>query len=228
MTTVPPVTTEEPLHRISLVIPVYRGADTLPVVVAELAPLAKIQRSPDGHRFQVTELLLVHDCGPDRSDRCLESMAADYDFVRPIWLSRNFGQHAATLAGMASAIGDWVVTLDEDGQQNPADIARLLDAAVAGALQLVYASPSNAPPHGWLRNMASRTAKALVGTLLVIVRSASSTASVWSMANSHAPWRLTAGMAFTSTWASTGSPAGWVTALSCCGRSSIVPRPTPT
>ena len=166
MTTAPPVTTEEPLHRISVVIPVYRGADTLPVVVAELAPLAKIQRSPDGHRFQVTELLLVHDCGPDRSDRCLESLAADYDFVRPIWLSRNFGQHAATLAGMASAIGDWVVTLDEDGQQNPTDIARLLDAAVAGALQLVYASPSNAPPHGWLRNTASRTAKALVGTLL--------------------------------------------------------------
>lgn len=166
MTTAPPATTEEPLHRISVVIPVYRGADTLPVVVAEIAPLSSLQRSPAGHRFQITELLLVHDCGPDRSDRCLESLAAAYDFVRPIWLSRNFGQHAATLAGMASATGDWVVTLDEDGQQNPADIARLLDTAVAGALQLVYASPSNAPPHGWLRNLASRSAKALVGRLL--------------------------------------------------------------
>ena len=48
-----------------------------------------------------------------------------------VWLSRNYGQHAATLAGMASSGGDWIVTMDEDGQHDPADLGRLLDTAMA-------------------------------------------------------------------------------------------------
>jgi len=87
-------------------------------------------------------------------------------FVHSVWLSRNYGQHAATIAGMASATGDWVVTVDEDGQQDPADIAGMLDCAISGSLQLVYAQPTNPPPHGWLRNALSRTAKALTARLL--------------------------------------------------------------
>ena len=39
--------------------------------------------------------------------------------MRPVWLSRNFGQHAATLAGIAASGGEWVVTMDEDGQHDP-------------------------------------------------------------------------------------------------------------
>ena len=53
-----------------------------------------------------------------------------YEFVRPIWLSRNFGQHAATLAGIACASGEWIVTMDEDGQHDPAYLGTLLDAAL--------------------------------------------------------------------------------------------------
>jgi undecaprenyl-phosphate 4-deoxy-4-formamido-L-arabinose transferase len=67
---------------------------------------------------------------------------------------------------MASATGDWVATIDEDGQQDPADIGCMLDAALAGSLQLVYAQPTNPPPHGWLRNTLSRTAKAITARLL--------------------------------------------------------------
>lgn len=154
------------VHRISVVIPVYRGATTLPVVCEEIVPLTTAQASAAGHRFVIDEVILVHDCGPDRSDLCIESLATTYPFVRPVWLSRNYGQHAATLAGMASATGDWVVTIDEDGQQNPADIGHMLDTALAENLQLVYARPLNPPPHGWLRNTFSRTAKALTGRLL--------------------------------------------------------------
>ena len=83
-----------------------------------------------------------------------------------MWLSRNYGQHAATLAGMASATGDWVATIDEDGQQNPADIGSMLDYALAGSLQMVYAQPTNPPPHGFLRNAASLMAKAISSKLL--------------------------------------------------------------
>ncbi len=153
-------------RRVSIVIPVYRGERTLPMLLAEIAPLTGEVVSPRGHRLTVGEVLLVHDCGPDRSDRAIESLACQYDFVRPIWLSRNYGQHAATLAGMASATGDWVMTIDEDGQQDPADVGTMFDAAQDQTLQLVYAAPLNPPPHSMMRNLASRTAKRVTSWLL--------------------------------------------------------------
>ena len=154
------------LHQVSLVIPVYRGEQTLPALIREVAPFASERTTPAGHRFAISEVLLVHDCGPDRSDTVIEALCAQHPFVRAVWLSRNFGQHPATLAGMASATGDWVATLDEDGQQDPADIGRLLDSALEASLQLVYARPANPPPHGWLRNALSRLAKSIASRLL--------------------------------------------------------------
>jgi undecaprenyl-phosphate 4-deoxy-4-formamido-L-arabinose transferase len=152
--------------RISLVIPVYRGEKTLPILIEEITPLTFGKLTPSGISYVVCEVILVHDCGPDRSDMVLEALGAKYSFVRPVWLSRNYGQHAATMAGMASATGDWVATIDEDGQQDPADIGRMLDSAIGASLQLVYAQPTNPPPHGWLRNTLSRTAKAITTKLL--------------------------------------------------------------
>jgi glycosyltransferase involved in cell wall biosynthesis len=158
--------TTDVLYRVSLVVPVYRGEKTLPTIVAEVEPLTRERRTPGGLRFQFCEVLLVHDCGPDGSDRVIETLAADFSFVRPVWLTRNYGQHAATLAGMAGAVGDWVATIDEDGQQDPADIATMLDEAVCGGLQLVYARPINPPPHSWMRNIFSRAAKAITARIL--------------------------------------------------------------
>jgi polyisoprenyl-phosphate glycosyltransferase len=152
--------------RVSLVIPVYRGERTLPALIDQIVPLTREQTTPRGNRFMISEVLLVHDCGPDRSDITLETLSAQNSFVRPVWLSRNFGQHAATLAGMASATGDWVATIDEDGQQDPVDIGGMLDVALAKSLQLVYAQPTNPPPHGWLRNTLSRMAKAITVRLI--------------------------------------------------------------
>lgn len=154
------------IYGVSIVIPVYAGEHTLPLLVAEIAPLTHAVTTSAGHAWQVCEVILVHDCGPDRSDRTLEDLARYYPFVRPVWLTKNFGQHAATLAGMANATGDWVATLDEDGQQNPDDIAAMLDKALQDSLQVVYAQPTNKPPYDWLRNMFSRTAKAISTRLL--------------------------------------------------------------
>jgi undecaprenyl-phosphate 4-deoxy-4-formamido-L-arabinose transferase len=155
-----------PTHRVSIVIPVYAGERTLPALIDEIEPLTRPQSTPAGHEWAVCEVLLVHDCGPDRSDRTLEQLSEKHTFVRPVWLSRNYGQHAATLAGMAAASGAWVATLDEDRQQDPADIASMLDQALGGALQIVYAQPTNTPPYGWLRNLLSRTAKVVSARLL--------------------------------------------------------------
>jgi polyisoprenyl-phosphate glycosyltransferase len=158
--------TPPPTYRVSIVIPVYAGEQTLPALIAEIAPLTRGSTTPAGHAWTVSEVLLVHDCGPDRSDVTLERLAAEHSFVKPVWLSRNYGQHAATLAGMAAATGEWVATLDEDGQQNPAEIADMLDKALAAALQIVYAQPTNTPPYGWLRNLMSKTAKVISTRLL--------------------------------------------------------------
>jgi glycosyltransferase involved in cell wall biosynthesis len=159
-------TAQIPTHRVSIVIPVYQGERTLPDLTKEIAALTEPTTTPAGNRYQVVELLLVHDNGPDRSDETIRALAADHPFVRPVWLSRNFGQHPATLAGMASSRGDWIVTLDEDGQHDPADIAAFLDTALRENAQLVYAQPTNPAPHGLARNLASRAAKWLFATVL--------------------------------------------------------------
>jgi polyisoprenyl-phosphate glycosyltransferase len=108
----------------------------------------------------------VHDGARDGSAAVMQALADRHPFLRLIWLSRNFGQHPATLAGMASTAAQWVVTLDEDGQQDPRDAGRLLDEALDHDALLVYARPRRPPPHGRLRNFASRLAKALSVRLL--------------------------------------------------------------
>lgn len=152
-------------HKISVVIPVYQGERTLHGVLAEIEPLTAPQITADGNRFVVQEVLLVFDHGPDDSALIIRDLAERYSFVRGIWLSKNFGQHAATLAGMASSGGDWIVTLDEDGQHDPAAIGGLLDTAMREQAHVVYAKPTNAAPHGALRNGASKAAKLILTQL---------------------------------------------------------------
>lgn len=106
------------------------------------------------------------DRGPGRSDDTIRELARRYPWVRPLWLSRNFGQHAATLAGMTSSGGDWIVTMDEDGQQDPSFIAAMLDRAYQQRAQLVYATPTNGPPHSAMRNAGSRLTKRLFADAL--------------------------------------------------------------
>ncbi|HET7823313.1 MAG TPA: glycosyltransferase [Ornithinibacter sp.] len=152
-------------HLVSVVIPVYQGERTLGPVVEEIAASVTDRVSPAGRHYRVTEVVLVHDCGPDASDDTVRALAAAHDWVRPVWLSRNFGQHAATLAGIAASGGEWVVTMDEDGQHDPEAIGALLDTAMTEQADVVYARPTNEPPHGALRNVASRGAKWLVDRL---------------------------------------------------------------
>jgi polyisoprenyl-phosphate glycosyltransferase len=146
-------------HEISVVIPVFQGERHLPPLLAELAPYANGFVTPDGHAARMAEAILVFDNGPDDSARVMRELAQRYGFVRTVWLSRNYGQHAATLAGMSSSGGDWVLTIDEDGQQDPADMVAMLDTALRESTAVVYGAPTNKPPHGVLRNAASRGAK---------------------------------------------------------------------
>lgn len=157
---------EYPAHDVSVVVPVYRGEESLPALLEELDALHGEFSTPGGNRITVGEVLLVHDHGPDDSARVIRELAAKYSFVRPVWLSRNFGQHAATLAGMASSGGDWILTIDEDGQYDPRYVAEMLDIALAQRATVVYAKPTNAAPHGPARNFASKVAKTLIESVL--------------------------------------------------------------
>ena len=154
------------VHTISVVVPVYLGEKTLPSVIDELRPFFEEFGTPDGHRAIISEVLLVNDNGPDGSAAVIRSLESEHPAVRGIWLTRNFGQHAATLAGMASSGGSWIVTMDEDGQHDPSYIGSLLDTALARSAHVVYAAPTNKPPHGYVRTMSSKLAKRLLAVVL--------------------------------------------------------------
>nr|WP_174411323.1 glycosyltransferase [Nocardia transvalensis] len=153
------------VHEVSVVVPVYRGEQTIAGLVAELHELLRPATTPDGAEFTVAEIVLVHDHGPDRSDVVLQQLDREYEQVRVVWLSRNFGQDAATIAGMAAARGEWIVTMDEDGQHDPGFIGSFIDTALAERADLVYSKPTNTRPHGFLRNLTSRGAKLVLATV---------------------------------------------------------------
>jgi len=143
---------------IAIVIPVYRGAKTLPELIAEIAAVAS-GTTPGGRSYEIAEVVLVWDCGPDDSPAVMRELSAQYKIVRSIWLTRNVGQHGATLAGIASTGSQWIVTMDEDGQHDPALIPVFIDAAFDKRARVAYLHPTNRPPHGVLRNLGSRVAK---------------------------------------------------------------------
>ncbi|MGI8416540.1 MAG: glycosyltransferase [Nakamurella sp.] len=149
-------------HSISVVIPVYQGERTLPALLEEISPLTEAFVTQAGYHAVVSEVLLINDNGPDRSAEVIRELELAHSWVKVVWLSRNFGQHPATLAGMASSGGDWIATLDEDGQHDPAAISTMLDVAMAERADVVYAKPTNEAPHSFVRNSASRIAKSML------------------------------------------------------------------
>lgn len=147
---------------VSVVVPVYQGERTLDSLFEEMKPMMLGFVTPGGRRARVHEVILAYDNGPDRSDQVIRRLVRDNDAVRAVWLSRNFGQHAATLAGIAQSTGDWIVTLDEDGQHDPRSLVDMLDTAMDTHAPVVYAIGVNPAPHGRVRNAASRGAKRLL------------------------------------------------------------------
>jgi glycosyltransferase involved in cell wall biosynthesis len=110
---------------ISVVIPVYMGASCLNELYRRLvASLETI--SPD------FEILLVEDCGGDGAWPMIQALGAQDKRVIGIQFSRNFGQHYGITAGMDHSLGDWVVVMDGDLQDQPEEIPRLYAKALEG------------------------------------------------------------------------------------------------
>ena len=84
------------------------------------------------------EIILVCDCSPDNVWEEIKRLGKQNPSIHGILFSKNFGQHAATLAGYRHASGDIIVTMDDDGQSDPSAIARLIDKLNEG-YDVVYA-----------------------------------------------------------------------------------------
>lgn len=143
--------------RLSVVIPVYRSQETLRDlhrrIVATLEPVEA-----------AFEIVFVEDCGGDDSWQVIEKLAQSDSRVQGIKLARNYGQHNALLCGIRAARGELIVTIDDDLQNPPEEIHKLL-AKLAEGHDVVYGSPQN-QTHGFFRNQASRITKlALQGTM---------------------------------------------------------------
>jgi glycosyltransferase involved in cell wall biosynthesis len=144
----------EPLPRgLSAIVPVYNSADSLGALFERLEPaLASL-----GREFEV---ILVNDGSRDRSWEAIRGLSAERPYVRAFDMARNYGQHNALLCGIRAARFDTIVTLDDDLQNPPEEIATLLarlDEPGATA-DVVYGKPRQ-ERHGLLRDLASQLTK---------------------------------------------------------------------
>lgn len=140
----------KPTPRLSLVVPVFRSEETLPELYRRIVAAVE----PIDADF---ELLLVEDGGGDGSWGVIEQLARAHSRIRGLRMARNYGQHNALLCGIRAARGEIVVTLDDDLQNPPEEIATLLDR-LGDSYDVVYGKPRK-EQHGFLRGQASRITK---------------------------------------------------------------------
>ncbi|MBI3890406.1 MAG: glycosyltransferase family 2 protein [Candidatus Wallbacteria bacterium] len=138
-----------PSPRVSLVVPVYNEEECLPGLMAELAAALSGAAGLEG-RY---EIVLVDDGSTDGTAALMDRLAAADARVRVVRFRKNAGQTAAFDAGFKAARGDAVVTLDADGQNDPADISRLLSLLEqADAVCGIRANRRDS----WVRRLSSR------------------------------------------------------------------------
>jgi glycosyltransferase involved in cell wall biosynthesis len=135
---------------ISAIVPVYRSAPML----AELHQRLTAALAAVADRY---EIILVEDGGGDGSWSEIERIVEGDRRVRGIRMSRNYGQHNALLCGIRAARYGLIVTLDDDLQNPPEEIATLL-ARLTDDVDVVYGTPAN-EQHGFLRDQSSRITK---------------------------------------------------------------------
>ena len=139
-----------PRPQLSAVVPAYNEVESLPTLVAEL-------RAALDSTGRTWELLLVDDGSGDGTGEAMEAAAVREPRIRVLRLAKNAGQSAALAAGLTRALGDVIVTLDADLQNDPADISKLLAAlADADVVSGVRARRRDT----WVRLVSSRIANA--------------------------------------------------------------------
>lgn len=141
---------------ISIISPVYRAEKIVDKLVAE------IQKTMVAMNVSY-EIILVDDRSPDNSWEAMKAQSAQFEEVKSIRLSRNFGQHPAIMAGLSQAKGEWIVVMDCDLQDQPKEIKKLYIKALEG-FDVVLARRENRQD-GFLKKLSSRIFHKIYGYL---------------------------------------------------------------
>ena len=134
------------MGKISIVIPVYRGARTVGPLVE------RIEQELLGKRS--IEIVLVNDGSPDDSAQVCRTLAVTRPHVLFLNLARNFTEHNAVMAGLNHATGEVIVIMDDDFQNPPHEILKLV-AKIDEGFDVVW-SRYDRKEHSWWRNLGSR------------------------------------------------------------------------
>ncbi|MGO4599607.1 glycosyltransferase family 2 protein [Terrabacter sp. 2RAF25] len=138
---------------LSVIIPCYRSRLTLPELVRRLQKELPLIAD-------LYEIILVVDGSPDDTYAVARSLELEFPAtVRAVLLRRNYGQHNALLAGLARAQYEFTVTMDDDLQHRPEELATLIAPLSDPLVDLVYGVPDE-EEHGFFRSLASRMVKA--------------------------------------------------------------------
>lgn len=144
--------------KISFVIPCYRSENTLEKVVDEIK-----DKMASLHRYEY-EIILINDCSPDKTFAVIKRLCAENKNIIGLDHAKNFGQHAALMAGFHFVTGDIIICLDDDGQ-TPADEADKLIAKIEEGYDVVYAAYEN-KKHSVFRNIGSNINRKMTEVML--------------------------------------------------------------
>ena len=133
---------------ISIVIPCYNSSKSIGSIVDEIRQVISEQK---GYRY---EIILVNDCSVDQTMDVIENLCKSDVNIKGINLAKNFGQHAALMAGYSAASGELIVSMDDDGQTPACEMFSLINKINEG-YDVVYASYKE-KKHSLYRNLGSK------------------------------------------------------------------------
>lgn len=149
------------MKKISFVIPCYRSENTLGHVVSDIEKTMQRKELAEAYSF---EIILVNDCSPDNTLDVIRELCKEKEYIKGIAFARNFGQHAALMAGLRASTGDFVICLDDDGQTPAEEVDKLL-AKLEEGYDAVYAQYEH-KQHNGFRNMGSKVNELMTRVML--------------------------------------------------------------
>ena len=149
---------------VGTITPVYAGEQYLRGL-AEALSTVRQQWIEEQAPVSLYESIFAVDGAVDNSLAVLQELEQEYDFIKIVELSRNYGQHAATSAGICHSSADWIVTLDEDLQHHPKEIDTLFKEQAKHKADVVYALPKTEVHGNSWRDFSSKFTKKVMSAL---------------------------------------------------------------